>query len=276
MRSCIYCGTQWEEGEVCPNCQRAVYAPAQCQAQENSGKSDSVWIVIALIGGFVVLLAAAVCVTLIGVFNSVKTVTRPVDPQHGYESRAEEYSPYESTPADPEGDREGNLAFQREKGVFVSGFYEIGKDVPAGEYAAVSNGNTPTRDFYLGVYTSSSQSEESELIGGWYQGCKLLVLEEGQYIELVHANLYDMEKHENPSDPFRSSGMYKVGRDLEAGTYTVMNYSDQYTGHYTIYSSINCIAPITREGDMVSSGATAQIELYEGDYIEMKFCCLKP
>lgn len=276
MKCCIYCGTKWKEGEVCPNCGRPADNQERNPAQDGGGESNSMWIVFALIGGFLLLLAVVACVTMIIVFNFRNINQLPDDLQHGYESHAEGYSRVETTPADPEEDREGNLAFQREKGIFVSGFYEVGKDVPAGEYAAASNGNTPTNDFYLGVYTSASQSEESELMGGWYQGCKLLILEEGQYIDLVHANLYDMLKHENPSDPFRSSGMYKVGRDLEAGAYTVENISDQYTGHYTIYSSINCIAPITRDGGMVSSGETAQVTLQEGDYIEMKFCCLKP
>lgn len=276
MKICKYCGAQWSEGEVCPNCQRAVYSPEQYPSQGSSGKSDSVWIVLALVGGFLLLLAAAVCIAVIGLYSSFKKIEVDSDFSNGERNSIHEYIQSETIAADPEGDREGNLSFQREKGVFVSGFYEIGKDIPAREYAAIANGNTPTRDFYLGVYTSPSQSEESELMGGWYQGSRLLILEEGQYIELIHANLYDLTKHENPADPFKNSGMYKVGSDLEAGTYTIVNISDQYTGFYTIYSSINCIAPITRDSGAVSAGESSQITLQDGEYIEMKFCCLQP
>ncbi len=273
MKNCRYCGTQWEEGEACPSCQRSEAS----SAQGSVGQSDTIWIVFALIGGFVLLVVAALGVAFIAFNSTVRTVnTIPSDDLHGYESSIEESADSGTTREDPEADREGNLAFQRENGVFVAGSYEVGKEIPAGEYVAVANGNTPTMDFYLGIYTSASQSEESELMGSWCQGSKLLVLEEGMYIELIHANLYDMEKHGHPSDPFSSSGMYKVGRDLVAGTYTVMNYSDQYTGEYTIYSSINCIAPIARDSGMVSSGETTQITLQDGEYIEMRFCCLKP
>ena len=164
----------------------------------------------------------------------------------------------------------------REKGIFGSGFYEVGKDLPAGEYIAVLNDNTPAEFFSLGVYTSAPMSAENQLMYGSFRDCQLLVLEEGLYIYFLDGTLYDMEKHENPSDPFRSGGMYKVGRDLEAGTYTFENTDGQDFGMYTLYTSIDFIAPITRDSGVVSAGKTAQIELHEGEYIEMRDCCLKP
>ncbi len=276
MKTCRYCGTQWEEGDFCPNCQRNEMIPEQYSAQTTAKQSDTLWIVGIIVGVFLFLMVAVTFV-FVTLFN-FRTIANPMltDSKPYNENIAEQDSYPDNSVVDLEADREGSLNFMREKGIFVSGFYEVGKDVPEGEYAAIANGNTPTQDFYMGIYTSPSQSDESTIMAGWYQGCRIIVLEEGQYIDLTHANLYDLHKNELPMDPFKDSGMYMVGTSLEAGTYTVVNTSDQYTGQYTIYSSINSIAPIVRDGGMVSTGESVEITLQDGEFIEMRFCCLQP
>ena len=243
MKGCIYCGKRWRDGDVCPNCGRPVDPPAPNPARGGVGKPGTVWIVLALVFG-------------LGVFGAIASHVLPK-----FMFNAE---------------REKRLAAQREKGIFESGIYEVGKDLPAGEYAVVCNGSTLADDYDLAVYKNRPVSEENMLISGTFRDYQLIVLKEGMYIEFWSAALYDMEKHENPSDPFRSSGMYKVGRDLEAGTYTLKKTYDHDTGIYTIYTDIDFNNIITREFDFVYEDEPVQIELYEGEYIRMIDCSLKP
>ncbi|MBR4100914.1 MAG: hypothetical protein IKK51_03420 [Oscillospiraceae bacterium] len=243
MKGCIYCGTKWKEGDVCPNCGRPADSQDQKPARDGDGKSGTVWIVLVLVIGLVLFLQMA-SYELPGLLYDMK--------------------------------REKSLASQREMGIFESGSYEIGKDIPAGEYAAVLSDDAPTEVFHLYVYASAIAPSDSELMSDVFHECRLLVLEEGQYIELIHATLYDMEKNAHPLDPFSSSGMYKVGRDLEPGTYTVEGTRTEWSGVYWIYSGYDYDKNNAYESGIVKKDEKVQVELHEGEYIEMRDCCLKP
>lgn len=285
MHTCRKCGTQWNEGSTCPQCglnageafaadytqytQQQAPRPAETQTASSPAP---IWLVLLIVGGMLLVMLAALIVYLVSSQDVFRLNEEPPYPQ------ATEYIPQEDAEAnsyDTAQDLEDKMAYQREKGIFTQGFYEVGKDVPPGEYVVLCGNGPAAPDFHVGVYTSASQSEESTLFSGWYETSKYVILEEGQYIDLSHASLYDTAKNEIPLDPFSSGGMYKVGADLDAGSYTVVNNSDQYTANYAIYSSINAIAPVSRTSGIVDVGETAEITLQEGEYIEMKFCCLE-
>ncbi len=287
MNTCRKCGNQWEKGGFCPECGAPINEPPQYTSTapdaNQTGTSDfPVWAIPLIVIGILLILIVGGVILFI---QSLRTTSDELrhsfeneyqdDYAPRFETDEDERLPQESRLPDPEQDRELTLDYQKEHGIFNGEFYEVGSEVPPGEYVVMSNGSAAAPDFHMAVYTSSSQSEESRLYGGWYSNCKYVILEEGQYVELTHAVLYDPVKNELPLDPFSADGMYKVGTDLAPGTYTVKSISDQYTGDLIIYSSINAIAPVTRDFEFVDTGESKEVTLAEGEYIEMRFCCLE-
>ncbi len=281
MYICRRCGAQCDEGDVCQQCgtrrsaaEESQYSvPLYAKEQERHEETSMlpIWAVVLIVGGFLFLLLAGYGIYMLMNFaESDHTERAQLSQEADYSGGQDAYSSYDAAQ-----DLEDKLAYQRERGVFREGFYEVGKDVPAGEYVVLCDDNAASPNFYMGVYVSASQSEESQLFGGWYETSRYVVLEEGLYIDLTHATLYDPAKNDVPLDPFANGGMYKVGTDLDAGTYIVANSSDQYTATYSVYSSINSVSIITKTSGIISVGEETEITVEDGEYIEMKFCHLK-
>jgi len=127
---------------------------------------------------------------------------------------------------------------------YVSGDYEVGKDIPAGWYIAVPSRDNPETSFYFGVYDQPYQEGEDiqPVIGGWQDGSFEIELEDGQYISYSWADLHPMETtdqkqeikmphelYQNFSGQYSgvSGGNYHVGEDIPAGLYIAV--SDGYT-----------------------------------------------
>lgn len=288
MNTCKHCGSQWETGDVCPQCGTAPRISlekntAPVQSEQPEEQSFPIWAIPVIVIGVLAIMTIGGGILL---NDSMDLTDSDPEPYFDTDDRFEEevvpdkpkdpiVLPKETAaPANPKQDREQNLDYQQKHGIFTGEFYEVGSEVPPGEYVVMPNSTHAAPHFHVAVYTSESMSDESQLYGGWYSTCKYVVLEEGQYIELTHAALYDPDKNDLALDPFSADGMYKVGRDIEPGTYTIRNTSDQYTGNFIIYSSINSIAPVTRDFEFLDTGESIEVTLNEGEYIELVFCCL--
>lgn len=258
MKECKSCGAIWDEGDICPYCHRHIIIenPKVILPDSNISKNNKHKFLKTLF-----VLAAVISVPVI--FSDCLSSEKSDNTHHSLVSH------------DTEHDKVKSIEYQQEKGIYVSGIYEIGKDIPEGEYIICSDGGTPDKNFYMGVYTSSSCSDESQIYGDWYQGNTIAVLEEGQFIEVSHGNIYDREKSGIKLSPFTESGMFRAGEDIPAGDYIVKSDNSQYTGTYVVYSSLNSVAPIIKESGFIEDEKITKIVLSDGEYVETRFCCLE-
>lgn len=273
MKTCRQCATTWENGDYCPVCGMqhdilsAYSYPELPQPQTTQKKPISAGTILIAI---LVSITAFLMLLLYTGFKESQKRKQPSNNNHDTKSSAIA-SDYDSAEA-----QKNVLAMQQEKGIFPSGTYAVGKEIPAGEYVIVYSGSDGYGDFPISIYADASCTEESELYFTWAQNSHIVPLEEGQYIKFSHSTLYDPTKNTLPLDPFSQSGMYQVGNTIAPGTYTLVPSHDQYGGEYQIFSSINCIAPIVRESNYISYNSTTEITLQEGEYLKMTFCHLDP
>lgn len=290
---CPNCGAVYE-GDSCPYCsgtsaqkpEKNDYAQT---AQTDSHKSNNtvLFVILGVAGGFLML--ATVAVLFLGMTTRSLLTTNQsqyeredggrfeADPdQQEVQSYWQEEQAYQQEEAtyDPEADKAAKNAFQQEKGVYQSGDYEVGKDIPAGTYIILSDG-LGYGDFYAGVYAAPSMSDESEIYGGWAKNSRYVIVEEGQYLHFSHAAMYDPELVDITLDPFTRSGMFLVGRDLEPGTYTVVPDNDQYDGTFQVFYGLTSAGMIGGDYHYVGLDGEEEVTLSEGEFIQTDFCILK-
>ncbi|MDE6731225.1 MAG: hypothetical protein K2J71_10690 [Oscillospiraceae bacterium] len=159
---------------------------------------------------------------------------------------------------------------------YAEGAYLIGKDLPAGLYilksADYSSGNGI---FQVEVYAENTL-DKSAVIGGFSRNFRYVDLQDGQYLVFSDAELYPVRAKSAPlGDPYQDPGMYLVGRDLPAGTYTVEMESGipGDFGMMTVYDSAGAEAELLFSGLIRSE--TGTLEVHDGEFLEMRNCHLK-
>lgn len=106
-------------------------------------------------------------------------------------------------------------------GVYKAGLYEVGKDLPAGEYVVMRTSLDKNAKTTVLVSKDSKQSdvtyEDTEL------GYVYVTLNNGEFINVQNGQLFltSKAKENKPEDKVYKDGMYKVGKDINPGTYEV-------------------------------------------------------
>lgn len=255
---CKQCNATWDEGVQCPN----------CGAME---ENRALVITAAVFGG--ILLLASVC----GILGNFLPSLPEAEPQP-VESCAETYPefqtelPVQTIPEEP-----------TEEGILESGLYEVGVDIPAGEYALYSDGTIMPEPeelppfFHVSVYNSSALDDDDRAFGGWVSSSLIIRVHEGQFVEVTDGLMYNADAG-IPSrlNPFVSDGMFCAGRDMPAGTYTITGTSDQYAGSATYGADFEFVQKGIFNAQLhLYAGETKTITLQEGDYLRMEFCKLE-
>lgn len=103
---------------------------------------------------------------------------------------------------------------------YKAGQYKVGKDLPAGEYIAMTKG-----DAYIEVAKDSKGGLDSILVNDMFVNRSMITVADGQYLKIQNATLYAAA--DAPKVEFKNgvleSGMYKVGSDIPAGEYKVIS-----------------------------------------------------
>ncbi|MDE5769993.1 MAG: hypothetical protein K2H82_11475 [Oscillospiraceae bacterium] len=153
---------------------------------------------------------------------------------------------------------------------YSEGTYLVGEELPAGLYLAKADGV-----FRLDVYAEEAL-DKSAVIGGYSRNFRYVELQDGQYLVFSDAELYPVQTQSAPlGDPYGKPGMYLVGRDLPAGTYTIEMESgiSWAFGVTAVYGSAGADAELLYSGLIRSE--TGTLEVHDGEFLEMRNCHLK-
>lgn len=197
---------------------------------------------------------------------------------------AEETSPSEdpdvTTGSEPVTDKKelptySDIEIFQENGIFPSGEYILGEEMPEGLYLFKAD---QTGHGVEGVYADPDENKQISAAYVHFDGSRVAELKGKGYVHFSWCTAYDLSKHpEIVNDPFTSSGMFIVGRDIQPGEYQLIPDEGEYGGYaeWHIYSSINCIAPVERASGYCADGddiGKNTITLKEGEFLETQFC----
>ena len=143
---------------------------------------------------------------------------------------------------------------------YPAGKYTVGKDLPAGLYAAVYEPKTTFGDeFLLEVYDQTGET----LVGGYSYKSRYVNLKDGDVVYFENATLYNALYTRHMPDPFGNGGMYWAGHDFPEGEYTVQGVFGEDTAQYAVYDKyLNLL-------EAKSLSDSDKIPLHEGEFIKM-------
>lgn len=167
-----------------------------------------------------------------------------------------------------------------ENGVFPSGTYQIGVDIPEGLYIFIPD--LSDNHGIQGVYSDPECENQISSAYVHFDGTRIAEISGNGYLDFSWATAYDLDMHpEIVNNPYEQDGMFIVGRDIEAGTYTLEEKDgiSEYAEWY-IYSSINAVSTVPKEsGQLYSSdgyeeNVTNEIALNDGEILELHNCII--
>lgn len=112
---------------------------------------------------------------------------------------------------------------------YFSGQYKVGQDIPAGEYVIFPS-ETNRKGFYFETLDANGDQYDDT---GSVVTNGIVMLDEGNYIELDHA--YAIPIEENPAVDTTGEGTFKVGYHIDAGEYKVSQIDTSRHGFYFVF-----------------------------------------
>lgn len=164
------------------------------------------------------------------------------------------------------------MEIYKENGAFPSGMYTIGTDMPEGIYLFKAD---QTGHGVQGIYADPECTTQISAAYVHFDGSRIVEVKGNGYVDYSWCTAYDLSKHpEIVNDPHSGSGMFIVGRDIEPGTYNLIPDEGEYGDYaeWTIYSSINAVAPVIVSSGRSVSDDDMTITLKDGEYLETKYC----
>ncbi len=168
----------------------------------------------------------------------------------------------------------------RENGVFPSGTYQIGVDIPEGMYIFIpdmSDGHGVE-----GVYADPDYENQISSAYVHFDGTRIAMISGNGYLDFSWCTAYNLDMHpEIVNDPHKTDGMFIVGRDIPAGTYRVIGYGEyEDMAEWYVYSSINAVGSIIKESGILEDYDNhydkyySTITLKDGEYFELRHCII--
>lgn len=112
--------------------------------------------------------------------------------------------------------------------VYYSGLYKVGRDIPSGDYMVVS-----TKAGYSQFSITTDSAGNNEIGYGYADPNRYVRLVYGQYVDFDYSKIYPLA---NAPMAIKNeagnliSGQYKVGRDIQPGTYVLIpNAGSEYS-----------------------------------------------
>ena len=150
----------------------------------------------------------------------------------------------------------------------TAGMYKVGQDIKAGEYVVYPDGQG-----YYQVSRDSTGEPESIIANDSFSGNRYVTVADGQYFELKNAKMLPIAETEpfKPVSGKYTGGMYKVGRDIEAGEYKAIAEDDFAYAEIVKDSTGSFDSIITNDNFTASKYVTIK----DGQYIKLVNCYLE-
>lgn len=160
-------------------------------------------------------------------------------------------------------------------GKYAPGTYKIGRDIQKGEYiikktSGVYGGLSFKKSVNPYVQNVASDFKMVDDVPVYY------TLSKDGYVNVTYCELYDAASHDMASIGCNGTtpAMYKVGKDIKAGTYTITP-DGSGKSRYTVYKNSTDAKDSARIGDKVDKATNVTVS--DGEYIwfyraSMKYC----
>ena len=157
------------------------------------------------------------------------------------------------------------------------GVYYVGKDIPAGLYWVDGDETELTYYFKLKpTQDSSAQTTYTVSHGNSYYGHNIVDVAEGDVLIIEEEALSLDQMNEKFTSPYKS-GVYRVGADIPAGTYTLSaGKADDYYGYYVMKDLSYNEDSYLDQGYFMNVNEHPTVTLEEGTYIELYNLTMKP
>ncbi len=259
-------------------------SPYAAYAAQPQPKKKWPWIVLACVLAFLLGLGGCVgCTTVSMVADSLHNRSDSVhsydyDDLYGYG-----YDPDNLPDSDAYGgftlsdiqDAAGNLPNEVHDNQASAGVYVAGRDIDAGEYFMQGSPSTESSFYVFSPEGSGTYSLETSVS---YTGNYFVDLEQGQVIAFLpnvdNALLIPADEADfQPQAPYQS-GLYRVGTDIPAGTYTVTVSADAPHNPSQDYAAY-VMKDLSFDDDSITDsvyllrGSTQSITVNDGDWLEL-------
>jgi len=149
----------------------------------------------------------------------------------------------------------------KENHIYPTGIYQIGVDIPAGEYAIMAN----TDNGYF-EYSSDNSGEYNSIIASdFFYENDILTIEEGNYLNLEYCYAVPIA---NASLDSSSEGMFKIGVHLPAGEYNLVATSEY--AYYEIDRDARHNTNSILKNDFFAN--IAKVSVSNGQYLKLNKC----
>ena len=154
-------------------------------------------------------------------------------------------------------------------GRYELGSYRVGVDIPAGEHV-IGNAKSVNIIVFSTTDYFDEDGEALPLIGDYPA---YVSLQKGQRVMFLEDTTVDIKTPAANSDGSFNNGMYKVGKDIKPGKYTLVP-TDSENGYMVYYDLRYVELSIADSGENIKG--TKVIELANGRYIEINGFKLVP
>lgn len=157
------------------------------------------------------------------------------------------------------------------------GVYHVGKDIPAGLYWVDGDETEVTYYFKLKpTQDGSAQTTYTVSHGNSYYGHNIVDVAEGDVLIIEEEALPLDQMNEKFTSPYKS-GVYRVGADIPAGTYTLSaGKADDYYGYYVMKDLSYNEDSYLDQGYFMNVNEHPTVTLEEDTYIELYNLTMKP
>ena len=159
-----------------------------------------------------------------------------------------------------------------EGGWYGTGSYEVGTDIPEGEYYFTHKDEYDMTGYT--IFNRYIEEEETFFIPTW----SFYYLQEGDYIHMSESGKF-ISASEIPPIESRGDGMYRVGVDIPQGTYR-LSYTgegESGKGYYAVHTATpgffnkeDLTGSHTSDDDFFTG--EREIKVSNGEYLEVTYC----
>ncbi len=150
-------------------------------------------------------------------------------------------------------------------GVYSAGMYKVGRDISAGEYYVYTYSSL----CYLELALDSTHTLKDIICNETIDTYAYITVQDGEYLTVNRGVFVPIANAERPTpeNGVLKDGMYKAGRDIPAGEYTIYSDSDRNAYFEVAINSRHTLSSIVKNENFIGE---RYITVQEGQYLTIK------